>query len=110
LKLELSETGSEQNSAKEIIRTLEEDLDMANSSEHNASNPSNFTRQNLQTYIPIKSSNWNKIIARRPATKRGEMGILQKAAVRTSYSFDLSNLKDALDYHQSKMKRYLHHD
>jgi len=34
------------------------------------------------------------------------MGILQKTAVRTSNSFDvLSNLKDAPDYHHSKMKR-----
>jgi hypothetical protein len=38
------------------------------------------------------------------------MGILQKAAVRTSNSIDvLSNLKNAPDYHQSKMKRNLHH-
>jgi hypothetical protein len=38
------------------------------------------------------------------------MGILQKAAVRTSNSFEvLFNLKDAPDYHQSKMKRNLHH-
>jgi len=34
------------------------------------------------------------------------MGIFQKAAVRTSNSFDvLSNLKDAPDYHLSKTKR-----
>jgi hypothetical protein len=38
------------------------------------------------------------------------MGILQKAAVRTSNSYDvLFNLEDAPDYHQSKMKRNLHH-
>jgi hypothetical protein len=41
---------------------------------------------------------------------RGEMEILQKAVVRTSNSSDvLPNLKDAPDYHQSKMKRNLHH-
>jgi hypothetical protein len=34
------------------------------------------------------------------------MGILRKAAVRTSNSFDvLSNLKDTPDYHQATMKR-----
>jgi hypothetical protein len=34
------------------------------------------------------------------------MGILQKAALTTSNSFDvLSNLKDAPDYHQYKLKR-----
>ena len=38
------------------------------------------------------------------------MGILQKAAVRTSNSFAvLFNLKDAPNYHHSKMKRNLHH-
>ena len=38
------------------------------------------------------------------------MGNLQKAAVGTSNFFDvLSNLNDAPDYHQSKMKRNLHH-
>jgi hypothetical protein len=38
------------------------------------------------------------------------MQILQKAAVRMSNYFDvLSNLKDAAYYHQSKMKRNLHH-
>jgi len=38
------------------------------------------------------------------------MGKLQKAAVRTSNSFDvLSNLKEAPYHHQSKMKRNLHH-
>jgi hypothetical protein len=38
------------------------------------------------------------------------MRILQKATVRTSNSFDvLSNLKDAPHYHQSNMKRNLHH-
>ena len=38
------------------------------------------------------------------------MEIHQKAAVRTSNSTDvLSNLKDATDYHQSKMKKNLHH-
>ena len=38
------------------------------------------------------------------------MGILQKAVVRTSNSFDvLSNLRDVPDYHPSEMKRNLHH-
>ena len=84
---------------------------MANLSEHNASTPSNFTRPKGETCIQTKSSNLNKITARHPARNRDEMGILQKAAVRTPYSFDvLSNLKDALDYLQSKMKEYLYHD
>jgi hypothetical protein len=40
-----------------------------------------------------------------------EMGIPQKAAIRTSQSFDvLSNHRDAPYYHQSKMKRNLHYD
>jgi len=38
------------------------------------------------------------------------MGNLQKAAVGTSNSFDvLSNLKEAPDHHQFKMKTNLHH-
>ena len=83
---------------------------MANVSEHNASTPSNFTRPKGQTCIQTKSSNLNKITARHPARNRDEMGILEKAAVRTYYFDVLSNLKDALDYHQSKMKEYLYHD
>jgi hypothetical protein len=74
---------------------------MANLSEHNASTPSNFTRPKGQTCIQTKSSNWNKITARHPARNRDEMGILQKAAVRTPYSFDVLT---------SKMKEYLYHD
>jgi len=106
LKLELSEAVSELKPAKETIRILKEDLDMANSSEHNASTPSNLNKQKDQTHFQTKSSSWNKIPACHPARNRGEMVILQKAAVRTSNSFDvLSNLKDAPDYHQSKMKR-----
>jgi hypothetical protein len=84
---------------------------MTNLSEHNASAPSNFTRPKGQTCIQTKSSNLNEITARHPARNRDEMGILQKADVRTPYSFDvLSNLKDARDYHQSKVKEYLYHD
>jgi hypothetical protein len=110
LKLELSEAVSELKYAKEIIRILQEDLDMANSFEHNTSTLSNLNRQKDQTYFQTKSSNWNKIPAHHPAWNRGETGIHQKAAVRTSNSTDiLSNLKDAPDYHQSKMKRNLHH-
>ena len=72
--------------------------------------PSNLNRQKEQTYFQTKSRNWNKIPARYPARNSGEMEILQKSAVRTSNSFDvLSNLKDAQDYHQSKIKRNLHH-
>jgi hypothetical protein len=87
-----------------------EDLDMANSSEHNVSTQSNLKRQKYQTYFQTKSSNWNKIIARHPARNRGEMGIPQKAAERTSNSFDvLSNRRDAPDYHLSNMKGNLRH-
>jgi hypothetical protein len=108
--LELSDAVSEQKSAKEFAGILKEDSDMTNSSEHNASTPSNLNRQKYQTYFLNKSSNWNKIPAHHPAMNRGKMGILQIAAVRISNSFDvLSNLKDAPDYHQSKMKRNLHH-
>jgi hypothetical protein len=57
------------------------------------STPSNLNRQKDQTYFQTKSSNWNRIPARHPARKRGEMGILQKAAVRTSNSFDVLNSK-----------------
>jgi hypothetical protein len=110
LKLELSDIVSELKSAKEFVRILNEDSDMTNSSEHNASIPSKLNRQKGQIYFKKKSSNWNKIPAHHPAMNRGKMGILQTAAVRTSNSFDvLSNLKDAPDYHQSKMKRSLHH-
>jgi len=110
LKLELSEPVSQLTSAKEIIRTLKENLDMAKSSEHNALKLSNLNRQKDETYIQIKSSKWNKIPTRNPARNRGEMGNLQKEDVRTSNSSDvLSNLKDAPDYQQSKMKRNLHH-
>jgi hypothetical protein len=50
------------------------------------------------------------IPAHHPARSGGEMGILQKAVVRTSNSFDvLSNLRDVPDYHPSEMKRNLHH-
>jgi hypothetical protein len=69
LKLELSETVSELKSAKKIVRILKEDLDMANSSEHNASTPTNLHRQKDQTYFQTKSSNWNKIPARIPTRK-----------------------------------------
>jgi hypothetical protein len=86
MKMELNEAVSELKSAKEIIRILKDDLDMANFSEHNALTPSNLNRQKDQTYFQTKSSNWNKIPARHPARNRGEMGILQKAAVRTSNS------------------------
>ena len=83
---------------------------MANSSKYNASNPSNLNRRKDQTYFQTKSSNWNKILACHPARNRGEMEILLKAAVRTSISFDvLPNLKNAPDYHQSKIKRNMHH-
>ena len=83
---------------------------MANSSKYNASTPRNLNRRKDQTYFQTKSSNWNKIPACHPARNRGEMEILQKAAVRTSSYFDVPpNLKDAPDYHQSKMKRNLHH-
>jgi hypothetical protein len=75
LKLELSETVSEVKSAIEIIRIPKENLDMANSSKHETSIPSNFKRQKGQT----KSCDWNKVTARHPARNRGEMGILQKA-------------------------------
>jgi hypothetical protein len=110
LKLELSAAVSELKSVKEIIGFLKEDLDMANSPEHNASNLSNLNRQKDQTYFQTKSSNWNKISTHHPPRNTGKMGILQKAAVGTSNSIDvLSNLKDAPDYHQSKMKRNLHH-
>lgn len=44
LKLELSEGVSELKSAKEITRILQEDSDMANSSDHNASTPSNLNK------------------------------------------------------------------
>jgi len=44
LKLELSEAVSELTTEKEIIRNLEEDLDMAKSYEHNA-----LTLSNLNT-------------------------------------------------------------
>jgi hypothetical protein len=105
LKLELIEAVSELKSAKEIIRILKEDLDMANLSKHNASTLSNLNRQKDQIYFQTKSSKRNKIPAHHPARNRGEMGILQKAAVSTSNYFDiLSNLNDAPDYHQSKMK------
>ena len=81
---------------------------MANSSKYNASNPSN--RHKGQTYFQTKSSNWNKILACHPARSIGKMEIIQKAAVRMSISFDvLPNLKDAPDYHQSKVKRNLNH-
>ena len=87
-----------------------EDLDVANSSEHSAWISSNLSRQKDQTYFQTKSSCFNKIPARHPIRNRREMGILQKGALRTSNSFDvLTNFKDAPDY-QSKMKRYLHHD
>jgi len=73
---------------------------MTNSSEYNALTQSNLNRWKDQTYFQTKSSNWNKIPACNPARKRGEMEILQKAAVRTFNSFDvLSNLKDVPDYH-----------
>ena len=84
---------------------------MVDSCEHNASTSSNYTRQKGQTYVQAKASNWNKILARHPARNRGEMGIPQKAAIRTSQSFDvLSNHRNAPYYHQSKMKRNLHCD
>ena len=109
--MELSEAVSELKPAKEIIRILKEDLDEANSSEYNALTPSNLNEQKEQTYFQTRSGNWNKILAHYPARNRGEMEILQKSAVRTSNSFEvLSDLKDAPDYHQSKMKRTLHHD
>ena len=79
----LSEAVSELQSAEEIIRILKKYLDMAKSSEHNASTPSNINKQKDQTYFQTKSSNWNKIPACHPATNRGKIGILQKAAVRT---------------------------
>jgi hypothetical protein len=98
IKLKLSDAVSELKSAQEIISILKEDLDMANSSKHNALTPSNLNKQKDQTYFQTKSSNWHNIPARHPARNRGEMGILQKAAVRTSNSFDvLSNLKDVPD-------------
>ena len=110
LKPELNEAVSELMSAKEIIRTLKEDLDMAKSSEYNALTLSNLNRQKDQTYFQTKSSKWNKIPNHNPARTTGEMGNLRNEAIRTLNPFDvLSNLKDAPDYYQSKMKRNLHH-
>ena len=43
--MELSEAVSELKPAKEIIRILKEDLYEANSSEYNASTPSNLTNK-----------------------------------------------------------------
>ena len=111
LKLESSAAVSELMSAKEIIRILKEDLDMAKSSEHNTLTLSNLNRQKDQIYFQTKSNKWNKIPTHNPARNTGEIGNLQKEDVRTSNSFDvLSKLKDAPDYHQSIMKRNLHHD
>ena len=70
MNLELSEAVSELKSSKEIIRILNEDLDMANLSELNASNPSNLNRQKDQIYFQTIPSNWNKITARHPASNR----------------------------------------
>jgi hypothetical protein len=92
--LELSEIVSQLNSAKEIMGMLKEDLDVAKSSEQSASTSSNLNWQKDQTCFQPKSSNWNKLPARHPARISREMEILQKAAVRTSNSFDVeSNLK-----------------
>jgi len=75
------------------MRILKEDLDMVNSSENNASTQTNLHRPKDQTYFQTKSSNCNKIPAR----------------IRTRNRGVLSNLKDATDYHPSKMNRNLHH-
>jgi hypothetical protein len=110
LKVELSEGVSELTSAKEIIRALKEDLDMAKSSEHNTLTLSNLNRHKDQIHFQTKSNKWNKIPTRNPSRNRVEMGIHQQAAVRISNSTDvLSNLKDAPDYYKSKMKRNLNH-
>ena len=90
---------------KEIIRILKEDLDMAYSSEQSASNSSNLDKK--PNIFPKKIQHLERyqlVILQ----GTGEMRILQKAAVRTSNSLDLPNLKDAPDYHQSIMKRNLH--
>jgi hypothetical protein len=51
VQLDLCEAVSELKSAKEFIRILKENLDTANSSEHNASTLSNLNKQKDRTYF-----------------------------------------------------------